>query len=176
MMDYSTLERVSKWKSLPPPPGFSTAVTSAKGKESVSKSKTISPKAKAEHYEELKAKRAWSHAISPAKQLPMQAVMVYFSGGGVQIFSMGMVAMLLAAPFKAFVGMNEAFAQFAPDDSSNPTGFSTLIIQKIVYILCNILTLAVGAFKCHQMGLLPVGTGDWLAFEHRGESPELSFY
>lgn len=33
--------------------------------------------------------------------------MVYFSGGGVQIFSMGMVAMLLAAPFKAFVGMNE---------------------------------------------------------------------
>jgi hypothetical protein len=47
-------------------------------------------------------------AISPAKQLPMQLVMVYFSGGGVQIFSMGMVAMLLATPFKAVAGMNES--------------------------------------------------------------------
>lgn len=160
----------------------------------------MSPKAKAERYEVLKAKRAWDLAISPAKQLPMQMVMVYFSGGGVQIFSMGMVAMLLAAPFKAFAGMNEgercctkgcplalgtkrcamltvillppfltAFSQFAPEDSSNPRAFTTLMLQKIVYILCNVLTLLVGAYKCHQMGLLPVGTGDWLAFERRGE-------
>jgi hypothetical protein len=81
--------------------------TTTKGKEAASKSKTISPKEKAKRYEELKAKRAWDLATSPAKQLPMQLVMVYFSGGGVQIFSMGMVAMLLATPFRAFAGMNE---------------------------------------------------------------------
>lgn len=87
--------------------GFHDQKTSSKGKENVSKSKNVSPDEKAARYEELKSKRAWDMAISPAKQLPMQLVMVYFSGGGVQIFSMGMVAMLLASPFKAVAGMNE---------------------------------------------------------------------
>lgn len=176
ILEYSDLERSSKWKNLPPPIGFSSALTTSKGKETLSKSKTISPKEKAARYEELKAKRAWDLATSPAKQLPMQLMMVYFSGGGVQIFSMGMVAMLLAGPFRAFAGMNEAFAQFAPEHSANPRGFSTLLLPKLAYILCNILTLLVGAWKCNQMGLLPVGTGDWLAFEHRADSPDITFY
>jgi hypothetical protein len=60
-----------------------------------------------------------------------------------------------------------AFAQFAPENSADPRAFSTLILPKLAYILCNILTLVVGAWKCNQMGLLPVGTGDWLAFEQR---------
>jgi len=44
----------------------------------------------------------------------------------------------------------------------------TLPLQKLVYLLCNLLTLAVGLWKCRSMGLLPTGTGDWLAFESRG--------
>ena len=62
-----------------------------------------------------------------------------------------------------------AFAPFAPSNASNPRSFDTLFVQKIVFILCNCLALLVGAWKCHQMGLLPVGTGDWLAFEPRGQ-------
>ena len=57
-------------------------------------------------YEALKDKRAWDLAISPAKQLPMQAFMLYMSGGGVQIFSMGIVFMLLFSPFKNVAGLN----------------------------------------------------------------------
>ena len=37
----------------------------------------------------------------------MQAFMLYMSGGGVQIFSMGIVFMLLMTPFKNVLGMNE---------------------------------------------------------------------
>src|SRR5260221_6539574 len=51
-------------------------------------------------HEALKKKKAWEFAISPVKSLPMQAFMLYMSGGGVQIFSMGIVAMLLLSPFK----------------------------------------------------------------------------
>jgi ER membrane protein complex subunit 4 len=36
----------------------------------------------------------------------MQAFMLYMSGGGVQIFSMGIVFMLLLTPFKNIAGMN----------------------------------------------------------------------
>lgn len=60
-----------------------------------------------------------------------------------------------------------AFAQFAPARSDS-TAFTTLPLQKIVYLLCNILTLGLGLWKCRSMGLLPTGTGDWLAFETRG--------
>jgi hypothetical protein len=37
----------------------------------------------------------------------MQAFMLYMSGGGVQIFSMGIVFMLLMTPFKNIFAMNE---------------------------------------------------------------------
>jgi len=58
-------------------------------------------------YEDLKTRKAWDFAISPVKSLPMQAFMLYMSGGGVQIFSMGIVAMLLLSPFKNLSCMNE---------------------------------------------------------------------
>ena len=57
-------------------------------------------------HEALKKKKAWEFAISPLKSLPMQAFMLYMSGGGVQIFSMGIVAMLLLSPFKNLSTVN----------------------------------------------------------------------
>ncbi|KAF5373042.1 hypothetical protein D9758_001502 [Tetrapyrgos nigripes] len=160
-LDYSSLE-AAKWKHLPPPPGFSKSVSSHKGS-----SKAVT-KTSPEEYDRLKDKRAWDLALSPAKSLPMQAFMLYMSGGGVQIFSMGIVFMLLSSPFKNILGINNAFAQFAPSTSSNPKSLATLLIQKLAYISCNLLTLGVGLWKCRSMGLLPTGTGDWLAFESRG--------
>lgn len=83
--------------------------------------------------------------------------------------------MLLLTPFKNIAGMNEAFAQFAPS-TSEPRAFTTLILQKLVYLACNLLTLGVGLWKCRSMGLLPTGSGDWLAFETRGVAPEISLF
>jgi len=82
---------------------------------------------------ELKLRRAWDLALSsvmphfarivtdsrPAKQLPMQAVMLYFSGSGVQIFSLGMIFMLLTGPISAvlniFGGTSTALISCQPD-------------------------------------------------------------
>ncbi|KAI0033331.1 DUF1077-domain-containing protein [Vararia minispora EC-137] len=156
-LNYASIEN-PKSRHLPPPPGFSIA--------SVTKS-----------YEALKERRAWDFAVGPAKQLPMQAFMLYMSGGGVQIFSIGIVFMLLFSPFKNIAGINAAFAQFAPGTAPSPSRaqtFTTLPLQKLAYIACNIATLALGLWKCRSMGLLPTGSGDWLAFEPRGVAPEMS--
>ncbi|KAG5651501.1 hypothetical protein H0H81_008395 [Sphagnurus paluster] len=169
-LDYAVLESSSKWRSLPPPPGFSKSSTSS------SKAPAKANAASSDSYNELKEKRAWEHAIAPAKALPMQAFMLYMSGSGVQIFSMGIVFMLLFTPFKNIAGMNEAFAQFAPSTSQHSRAFGTLTLQKVVFIACNLLTLGVGLWKCRSMGLLPTGSGDWLAFETRGISPEISLF
>ncbi|KAJ6500650.1 DUF1077-domain-containing protein [Mycena sanguinolenta] len=167
-LEYSTLESASKWRNLPPPPGFSRSTSSKTG------SKTSAPPPEA--YNEIKEKRALDFAIAPAKSLPMQAFMLYMSGSGVQIFSIGIVVMLLLSPFKNLAGMNDAFAQFAPSTAKSPKSFLTLPLQKLVYIVCNVVTLAVGLWKCRSMGLLPMGTGDWLAFETRGIAPEIVLF
>lgn len=167
-LDYASLDK-SRWKNLAPPPGFSNRQPTSSTKHPAKKADKV-----AASYTALKEKRAWDLAISPAKSLPMQAFMLYMSGGGVQIFSMGIVFMLLLTPFKNIASMNAAFAPFAPA-SSNSTSWNTLPLQKLVYVVCNLLTLAVGLWKCRSMGLLPTGTGDWLAFETRSQPPEISF-
>lgn len=43
--------------------------------------------------------------IRPAKSLPMQAIMLYFSGSGIQIFSLGMIFMLLTQPISAVLNI-----------------------------------------------------------------------
>ena len=74
-------------------------------KSSAPASASLSAEALSSH-EALKKKKAWEFAISPVKSLPMQAFMLYMSGGGVQIFSMGIVAMLLLSPFKNLSTVN----------------------------------------------------------------------
>ncbi|TEB36323.1 endoplasmic reticulum protein [Coprinellus micaceus] len=172
VLEYSSLESSAKWSKLPPPPGFSVQPSASKssGKKPIAATKTK------DSFDGIKEKRAWDFATSPAKQLPMQAFMLYMSGGGVQIFSMGIVFMLLMTPFKNIFAMNEAFAQFAPSSSKDPKATSTLIVQKLLYVVCNLLTLGVGLWKCRSMGLLPTGSGDWLAFETRGPAPEIALY
>jgi len=178
-LNYASLESSHpKSSRLPPPPGFADV---SKGKLTGGKTSAAATTANADalrSYEDLKTRKAWDFAISPLKSLPMQAFMLYMSGGGVQIFSMGIVAMLLLSPFKNVSSINDAFAPFAPGPLSSPTAKSllTLPLQKVAYLVCNVLTLALGLWKCRSMGLLPTGTGDWLAFETRGPAPEISLF
>ncbi len=107
---------MTRRRHLPPPPGFAASVSSVRTFFHIgiiicsyivqSKSSGKAVAATTASYEELKSKRAWDLAFSPAKSLPMQAFMLYMSGGGVQIFSMGIVFMLLSSPFKNLAGIN----------------------------------------------------------------------
>jgi len=159
-LDYSAIS--SKWNAVASPPGFGSVSGPAVKKRAVDPVK----------YDELKSKRAWDLAISPAKSLPMNAFMLYMSGNGVQVFSISTLAMLLFSPFKAMSGMDKAFSQFMPTASAS--GGDPLFLQKLVYMLANLLPIGLALWKCQQMGLIPTGTGDWLAFETRGVAPELS--
>jgi len=84
-----------------------TTPSNAQCKSLQSKAPSKKAAASAASYDQLKEKRAWDVALAPAKSLPMQAFMLYMSGGGVQIFSIGIVFMLLLTPFKNISGINE---------------------------------------------------------------------
>ncbi|KAH8086823.1 putative endoplasmic reticulum protein [Filobasidium floriforme] len=141
---------------------------------------------------DLKLKKAWEVALAPAKSLPMQAIMLYMSGSGIQIFSMGIVWMLLTSPFKAcfqIIKTFEPYRQVTATSSASSRSISTttsstptrkgkitpdLLTAMLVYVGCQALVLGLGIYKCKQMGLVPTGTGDWLQFESRAPAPEWS--
>ncbi|PWN95660.1 DUF1077-domain-containing protein [Tilletiopsis washingtonensis] len=135
------------------PPGYVAAATSRKS--------TPKPRAAPtpESIAALKAKKAWDVAFGPAKNLPMNAFMLYMSGAGVQIFSMMVVGMLLTNPIKAALGVQGAFAPL-----STPSQPHALLPQKLAFLGAQALCFALGVWKCAGMGLLPTASSDWLAW------------
>ncbi|ODV78842.1 uncharacterized protein CANTADRAFT_53803, partial [Suhomyces tanzawaensis NRRL Y-17324] len=110
---------------------------------------------------ELKAKRAWELAIAPAKSLPMTAFMSYMTGNSLQIIPMTMAFMLLWNPIKAiFTETNALFKNLSTKDNS-----STILQTKLVYVVCQLLNMAVGVYKLSNMGLIPNREADWLAWK-----------
>ncbi|WVR07046.1 hypothetical protein IAU60_004085 [Kwoniella sp. DSM 27419] len=171
--------------STPNPPGY---LAPSSGRQLASKTAVPDADALAKQNKkstELKLRRAWDLALSPAKSLPMQAVMLYFSGSGVQIFSLGMIFMLLTGPITAVFNIFRAFESLRPTPSPtsiSKTGtvvppeptYGPLTLPMIAYVASQGLVLALGLWKCSSMGILPTGSGDWLHFETRSDPPEWS--
>ncbi|CAG8661301.1 3979_t:CDS:2, partial [Acaulospora colombiana] len=112
-----------------------------------------------EDQENLKIKKALDAALSPGKNIPMNAFMLWMSGNGVQIFSVMITGMLFFQPIKALMSMDSVFERY-----ESPKTKSHLIWPKIVYVALQLLTMLLGLYKCFSMGLLPTATSDWLAF------------
>lgn len=58
-----------------------------------------------------------------------------------------------------------AFQPFQPAPTSQEP--ADLLVPQIIFVLCQCLTLALGLWKCNEMGIIPRGAADWLAFESR---------
>ncbi|KAK8864409.1 hypothetical protein IAR55_001657 [Kwoniella newhampshirensis] len=172
--------------SIPNPPGY-LPPTSAKQLSSSKANQPDPAKVAAQERKstELKFKRAWDLALAPAKSLPMQGIMLYFSGSGIQIFSLGMIFMLLTGPISAVFNIFRAFESLRITPPPPPArkgeepvipepSYAPLALPMIAYVACQGLVLALGLYKCSSMGILPTGSGDWLHFETRSDPPEWS--
>ncbi|EGG13145.1 uncharacterized protein MELLADRAFT_76275 [Melampsora larici-populina 98AG31] len=128
----------------------------------------------------LRQQKAWDLALSPAKQIPMQAFMMWMSGNGVQIFSVMMVYMLIKGAITSTLSVNQVFKSFMPQLSSsigNPSstnGQSTydLRFQKLSFITFQLGLLGLGLYKVNTMGLLPTRLSDWIMYEPRPAGAE----
>ncbi|PPJ61043.1 hypothetical protein CBER1_02012 [Cercospora berteroae] len=165
----STSLTKSKNTSLPDPPGYTapTTTNASRSKKSVSTRKVPTP----EEMDSLKLKKAWELAIAPAKQLPMNAVGMYMTGNGLQIFSIMMVFMLFKGPIQAVLNLQNTFARL-----ESPGNKEQMIMVKLAFIGCNLLALALGVWKVNAMGLLPTTRSDWLAWEAAREPAERAYF
>ncbi|KAH9807422.1 hypothetical protein DFH28DRAFT_1089610 [Melampsora americana] len=148
-------------------------------------SKSIQPKSNdlqlhQSHLEldKLRQQKAWDLALSPAKQIPMQAFMMWMSGNGVQIFSVMMVYMLIKGAISSIFSVNQSFKGFMPQPlnsthspASGPSTYD-LKFQKLSFITFQFGLLLLGLYKVNTMGLLPTRLSDWIMYEPRSIGAE----
>ncbi|KAL8733281.1 MAG: hypothetical protein Q9181_003637 [Wetmoreana brouardii] len=155
--------------SIRDPPGFSASFT---GKRASLASKTPARKGPTpEETDILKIKKSWEVALAPAKQLPMNAIMMYMSGNSLQIFSIMMVFMLFKNPIQGLLQTNAVFTRY-----ESPKTKSKMWVVKAVYVLMNLVALGLGIWKVNGMGLLPTTRSDWLAWETQREPLERAVF
>jgi ER membrane protein complex subunit 4 len=80
----------------------------------------------------------------------MTAIMMYMSGNSLQIFSIMMVGMAFKNPVVGLLATGTAFDRFESEGTRGK-----LALVKVVYVLMQVLSLALGVWKVNAMGLLP---------------------
>lgn len=119
----------------------------------------------------------------------MNAIMMYMSGNSLQIFSIMMVGMLFKGPIQGLINTNAAFAKY-----DGPSTKARLVGVKAVYVLMQLVLLALGIWKVNAMGLLPYVSprplacgfkvltpyrttrSDWLAWESERQPLERAYF
>lgn len=140
--------------NLAAPPGFSTSQSTfhAEGSRSADPNLVI--------------KKAWDIALSPLKSVPMNLFLMYMAGSSISIFPIMMVGMSMLRPIKALIATNQTFKSIEGTNAS---------LQKFIYLLGNLINVALALYKCHSMGILPTHTSDWLAFQEPQVQMEYSY-
>jgi hypothetical protein len=91
------------------------------------------------------------------------------SGNTISIFPIMMVIMMAIRPAKTLFSVNATFRALDASDGSSNIG------QKFVFVLGNLVNIALAMYKCHSMGLLPTHASDWLAFADSVERVEWAY-
>ncbi|KAI9821153.1 MAG: hypothetical protein M1827_003887 [Pycnora praestabilis] len=156
-----------KSSNIADPPGFPSSSSGTSKRSAALQKQNIRKAATTEETDTLKLKKSWELALAPAKQLPMNAIMMYMSGNTLQIFSVMMVFMLFKNPIQALFSTNQAFTRFETEGTRG-----RLWVVKAVYVLMQLGALGLGIWKVNGMGLLPTTRSDWLAWETEREPLE----
>ncbi len=109
-------------------------------------------------------------AFSPLKSIPINGIMLYMSGNGVQIFSVMIVVMLIFNSSKSIMNALKDFDRL----KSPEMDASSLYPPTLVYILIQIGMFGMGVWKMNSMGLLPTATSDWLSFMEPKEMEQIA--
>lgn len=136
------------------PPGFGYGSAKAKKADPIKKPTES-------EVDQLKVRKAWEIATSPAKNIPMNLIMSYMTGNSLQMIPIMMTLMLFWTPIRAiFTETGVAFR-----DLSNERNANEIILPKVVFVLCHLANTAIGVWKLNKMGLVPNSEADWLAWK-----------
>ncbi|XP_066597421.1 ER membrane protein complex subunit 4 [Prorops nasuta] len=144
-LDFAHKSKQDKGIDVPSPPGYAPAVSLLHTVEYLRETDS----------NHLILKKSWDLALGPLKQVPMNLFIMYMAGNSISIFPIMMVGMLIIRPVKALFTLQQTFKVA---EGTQAVG------QKFVYLLGQLVNIALALYKCQSMGLLPTHASDWLAF------------
>ena len=100
----------------------------------------------------------------------MNLFIMYMSGSQLSIFPIMMVIMMAVRPLKTLFSVNATFKNL---DSADGSGGN--LFHKAVFVMGNLVNVALAMYKCHSMGMLPTYASDWLAFADPVERVEWAY-
>ena len=122
-------------------------------------------------------KMAMTIATSPGQALLMNALMLWFSGKQLNIFSITTTSSAITTPLSNILGVENVFRQLQQNNNNNNnnsnrgTGSSSsppdendvinLNVPKLIYVALNLLWLGIGLYKMSSMRLLPTTSAVW---------------
>lgn len=118
-----------------------------------------------------KQSKAMSIALSPGKQLGMNAFMLWMSGKNLNIFSISTTSMAIMNPIKGIMSVGTAFRS-----CEDAEGKVDLTSSKALFVLLNLIWLGVGMYKMASMKLLPLTSADWesyVVWKHLSETSSI---
>ena len=143
---------------LPDPPGYSMSIPSIE--EPLRQNNSSLQASEQEVLRSgLRNKRLWHMALGPLLQVPWMLFTMWLSGNDISIYSIMTVSGGLWGPVETLLSINSTFKAM---DGNKSTGDNFL--QKIVYILGNLVGIALAIYKFLSMGIIPSYDSDWLAF------------
>ena len=95
-------------------------------------------------------------ALSPGKQIAMNAFMLWMSGKNLNIFSISITSMAILNPIRGILSLSNAFRS-----CEDPDGKVDLASSKALFVVLNLVWLGVGVYKMANMKLLPLTSADW---------------
>merc|ERR1712007_361263 len=110
-------------------------------------------------------KKAWDTASSPIHQVGMNLFMLWMSGSSPGIFNVMILGYCLTSIFGQFSRMSAAFAPFKTIDTT---------FHKLAYFALCTVSLAYMLYHASGMGLLPMSSGDWIAYIPNVEIQEVA--
>ena len=141
------------FQKYPKPPGF-REVQEKEGSISAG-GEGASPSDSAALVSKKKA-QAMGLAMSPGKQIAMNAFMLWMSGKNLNIFSISITSTAILSPVMAILTVGKKFEPFSDD-----SGKVDLQMPKLIFIAMNLAWLAIGLYKMSNMRLLPTTSADW---------------
>lgn len=141
-------------------------------KNAINKNKKGNKSLKSFDLLELKKKKMWELAISPAKNILINGIMSYMSPNEIQVIPIVMLFMLFANTFRELIACGEKFTMLDENMDTEVDPYD-MIIWKFVYIISCIGNIGVGVWKLFQMGLIPNRQSDWLNWDTKLKSSDI---
>lgn len=89
----------------------------------------------------------------------MSAFMMYMSGSQLNIFSINTVSGAILSPLTGLFSLHKTFSHLADSSSSTNANLAT---PKLLFVVLNVVWLAIGVYKMSSMRLLPTTSADWM--------------